>query len=415
MSAIREGDNLVVDGTVEHGVYPTRHEEIDQSVVLQGSYAVLGGIYGRRLRSNGSGTVHGPVVTREDLVLDETQRQTHEFLSGLTCPGIIRNEVPAYRVSESAVASLASARLRVRGPILADTVHLSNALVIGNIHARRVTLEACVVFGIIECDELLVMDTCNFVAYRAGRARLKGRLTTWLGHGVSYDGDEFLSDPSKANMEAGNAGGEDVPPDIRFLPVCLSRTACDKREDFDTCDWYHGGTCPSAVSGLGRFPNSPKVSLMDLDFQMRVVRRPSAADHGPESDPPLRIRYKAQEQERTEEARLSRLLELLTGGAALSEIQISTPETGWVECWKHPLFSQRYAISRVLSVTRRLLDGRAIEKSLEDIRRLAHRIAHYPHMDPVSAALVEKEAVAARSELFTFGIAKPDIRLSNQS
>jgi hypothetical protein len=85
----------------------------------------------------------------------------------LTAPTILRNDVPAYHISESNVAELANARLRVRGPILADTIHLSKRSSRGNLHAPEATLEACVVFGIIECDELLAMNTCNFVAYRA--------------------------------------------------------------------------------------------------------------------------------------------------------------------------------------------------------------------------------------------------------
>ena len=36
MPVTRQVDNVIVEGLVEHGVYPTRHEEIGCSVILRG-------------------------------------------------------------------------------------------------------------------------------------------------------------------------------------------------------------------------------------------------------------------------------------------------------------------------------------------------------------------------------------------
>lgn len=475
MPVTRQVDNVIAEGLVEHGIYPTCHEEIGCSVILRGDYKVLGGVYGARLKAMGSGVVHGPVVTREDLLLDErelTGTAHHSFLSGLTAPTVLRNEVPAYTIAETVVRDLANAKLRVRGPILADTVHLSNALIIGNIHARQVTLEACVVFGTIECEDLLVMNTCNFVAYRAGRARLMGRMSTWLGYGVSYDGAEFMgaSEPRPHIENGHDSFNTVVPPDLRYLPVCMSGTACDQTDDFETCDLYHGGrvradgsklVCPSCRS-CGALV--PRASLLDLDFQIHIVRRPNRdpevdfresggqakraglsevlaqvsrgvdakrieirvgretwqpleehplyEDH----DPEFEVQYERDGRRREASIRIGSLSKVIAECQEPGKILIrrADGDRDWRVFHEHPGFRERFLVSRALNVAGRLLDSQAIRASLTGIKDLAHTIAHYPYLDAPSRARVLDELIPklpkSTQALFGMGVVEANVR-----
>lgn len=457
MAVVREGDNVILEGVVDHGVYPTHHEELEHGAILRGRYEVKGGIYAKTLHATGSGTVHGPVVTREDLLLDErhlTGSDCHVFLSGLTAPTIVRNMVPAFTIEESCVRELENAKLRVRGPVLADTVHLSNALIIGNIHARQATLEACVVFGTIECDDLLILNTCTFVAYRAGRVQLRGRLTTWLGYGVSHDGVDFLGSAStKPHLLPGSdAHGRPVPPDLRYLPVCMSGTACEQRDDFETCDLYHDGRCPACVSSAALIP---RASLLDLDFQLHFVRRSdrdplvdvsvggnrtskplsavlSDLDKGvigrdvpvtiagveaPLETHPAYLDYDPQIMARGSDwsldvpIRLSALASRVQQDREPASILIRAQDDlqGWQPFVQHPLFRDRFLLSRVLNVAGRLLDTHSIHQSLTAIVDVAHAIAHYPYLDEASRARVLDDLLPrlpqSTQSLFRFGIA----------
>lgn len=465
MAVLREGDNIVLEGLVDHSVYPTHHEELEHDVVLRGRYDIQGGIYGRNLRAIGSGTVHGPVVTREDLLLDERNfsgTECHEFLSGLTAPSILRNTVPAYTIQESCVRDLANAKLRVRGPILADTVHLSNALVIGNIHARQVTLEACVVFGTIECDDLLIMNTCTFVAYRAGRVQLKGRLSTWLGYGVSHDGALFLGpDAPSTHLQPGSDGyGAAVPEDLRYLPVCMSGTACSQTDDFETCDLFHDGRCPSCVSSGALVP---RASLVDLDFQLHFVRRSDrdviveitegagkrslrisdllaeieagkvrrdvvvradgaeapVQEHPAYEDYDPMINARGADWSLAASIRLSALADRVRQDPQPDRILISAADDsqGWKPFSEHSLFRERFLLSRVLSVAGRLLDTNTVRQSLTAVKDVAHAIAHYPYLDEVSRARVVEELLPklpkSTQRLLKLGVA--DARIQRPS
>lgn len=405
MPAVREGDTLVVSGIVEHAVYPGRRDEIEQQVVLGREHDVRGALYARRLRADAPGVVHGPVFSQEDLTLDERtfrNRECHDFRSGLTCPGTIRNEAVAFEAGSSAVVSLANARLRVKGPILADTVHLTNAVIIGNIHARRVTLEGCVVFGIIDCDEDLVMSTCHFVAYRAGRVKLMGRLSTWLGAGVSYDAHEFVKDDSRAHLETGrDAQKREVPADLRYLPICRSRVACppDKKEGFDTCNLYHAGTCTACKSST----ESPvaRVSLTDLDFQLRILDRPAAAGQTP-GDETIEARRSDGAGPEPWQLRLADLPGLLAGGLPPDRLELRHGSQ-FLPFYEHPAFRQRFIFARVLTVAGRILNTSPVKRAITEITDLGRTLAHYDHLDPESRSALR--APDSDDELFRMGTA----------
>ena len=401
MTVTREGDAVIVTGLVEHGVYPTRHDDIDQVVILSGTYDVRGGIYGRELRATGSGTVHGPVVTRKDLLLDQREAiDSQTFLAGLTAPSVIRNMVPSYDVGETCVVDIDNARLRIRGPVVADVVHLSNALVIGNIHARQVTLEHCVVFGLIECAETLVMNTCNFVAYKAGRARLMGRLSSWLGHGVSDDGAEFLGDHPRLHLEPWtDEKGRKVPADLRFLPACMSGTACARPGDFETCDDYHGGTCPSCVSG--RAPVS-KVSLTNLDFRLRPMRTN-------EADPMLDVED-AGDGRSVQRMRLSTFVQKLGDEIPFDRARLRL-DGGSMPFHEHPVFRDHCKLTRVLSASGRLLSAKAAGEAFARIGLLARALALYPCLTAKSRADLEaKRPAPGESQIFDLAITMPKVR-----
>lgn len=403
MTLRQEGDNLIVEGVVEHSIYPTRHEEIAQTVMLNGDYTVLGGIYARVLKTSGTGSVHGPVVVREDLFLDQRSSVGQDtFLSGLTVPGTIRNEA-RFTVRRSSVADLKEARLRIRGPVFADTVHLTNALIIGNIHARRVTLEGCIVFGVIECEELLVMNCCTFAAYRAGRAKLMGRLSTWLGYGISHDGLEFMSaSPERPHIEPSSDTDGPIPPDLRYLPICLSGHACDREDYFEACDDYHSGACPSCVSGKGPMDT---ISLRNIDFRVGC-----AIKDGPKVD--VQVQYRKDGRTVEDTIDFSGVPLLVGGDVDPATLMMETPDGSWVLFHEHPVFRERCIVTRVLSVAGRLLDGRALEQSLKSISELARTIAYYPYLDASSREEVQQRKPERKGtlELFSMGTAVADIR-----
>ena len=217
-----DGDQVFVTGTVRASIFPKVESETAYAIEFDGrgeagggAFDIQGSIYGRQLRFRGSGIGRSCVVGRGELVLDLRAGGVQRFLGGLTANGNIEVLSDPTALRDSLVADIERTRVLVRGDVVGEVVYLRDTVVFGNIQAKRVVLERCIVVGAVVAREDLIIRASTVLYYHASRISFEGPCMCLHAMGESVERPVFSA------ME--DAGGTVYEPSVLYYPVIRRR------------------------------------------------------------------------------------------------------------------------------------------------------------------------------------------------
>lgn len=214
-----DGDRVFVSGLVRASIYPKVEAETAYTVEcdgsIEGGFDVHGAIYARQLRFRGNGTTRSCVVGRGEIVLDVRGIARQRFLGGLVASGSVEVLADPITIKDSVGGDIKRAKVLVRGDVIGEAVALRDTVVFGNIQARRIVLERCIVVGAVVAREELVLRGSTVLYYHAQTVRFEGPCMCLHAMGESIERPVF-------------APFEDVdetiyPPSVLYYPVIRGR------------------------------------------------------------------------------------------------------------------------------------------------------------------------------------------------
>ncbi len=217
MPELLEGECFTVTGASRACFFPRTELETSYTREFdgrtpEGSYDLFGSVYGRSLRFLGSGCCRGLVVSRGDLIIDVSRSgEQTRFLGSLSANGAIVVKTPTAAMHQTLCADIKRASLLVRGDVVGDQIDLSNAIIVGNLHATNIRLTNCVVFGSVIATERILLHASSVLYYHSREIQFAGPCMMINAMG------ESASMPMFAPYE--DAKGNIFPPDVRYYPV----------------------------------------------------------------------------------------------------------------------------------------------------------------------------------------------------
>ncbi len=183
------GDRQIVTGEYAGSIFPREERTVSMALRLDGRTApflVEGSVYARELEAVGTGVVRGPVLVRGDVTLTNTSTKgCQRFLAGLSTRGHLQAISAPVPLAESLTGRADAARFVIRGEVIADSVRLSNTIVFGNVRAKRVVLDSCIVLGAIIATETAEVGSSVFASVDGEAVSLLGPCSCFLASGVS--------------------------------------------------------------------------------------------------------------------------------------------------------------------------------------------------------------------------------------
>jgi len=174
-----DGDRVIVSGVSQGAHFPRTREHMMYRWSAdgrgpEGPFQISGPVFGRSLQFLGPGAVGGPVCGAGDVHLQNHTDGMQRFLGGISATGSVKVASRGGDLQETLVGDLQSADVVLRGEVIADQVWLENTIVFGNVHARRITVIGCVVFGALVADEVLSVVASSVLHYHAPSVRFGG-------------------------------------------------------------------------------------------------------------------------------------------------------------------------------------------------------------------------------------------------
>jgi hypothetical protein len=216
-----EGDRITITGRSAACFFPRTERETSfirefDGRTPDGSFQLLGSIYGRQLKFTGSGDCHGLVVGRGDLSLDASlEGERQRFFGSVSANGAVTASAPKLPIRRSVIGGVEAASFLIRGDVVGDLVHLSNAIVVGNVHGTNIRLTNCIVFGAAIASESLTVQASTILYYHSRRATFEG--PCMMLHAMGESGAPPVFAPYEDH------DGSVLPCDIRYYPVVRSQ------------------------------------------------------------------------------------------------------------------------------------------------------------------------------------------------
>jgi len=209
----KDENNAILSGDINGAIYPSCQKEILRNVFLKAPYNINGGIWTMNLKNDGGGIVTGPVMASTEITvtLPRKNNEPVRFLSGINSTLSIAVEESGKSLEESVMGKISNAGLIIRGDVVTNMIKLENALVIGNVRGRQITIVNCIIVGSLLAEEELLVENSNFVSFSGKHVVLKGNNGCWLPYGTALTPVEF--------KEARDCRGNTIPSQLRYLAV----------------------------------------------------------------------------------------------------------------------------------------------------------------------------------------------------
>lgn len=217
-----------------------------------------GGLYANNLTvEEGPGTVDGPVMAKRDIVISpapENPPRRIVFKCGLSARLSVSVNVPT-TFQFSPVNLEGFIPLFIQGDIIAPSVRLENAVVVGNIFATDATIKDSVVLGCALIENKLVFRNSMALSLRAGSIEMVGRNSLWVPYSLARADIEFTEDRPDEEDRVQRAYSEDqtksAPPPadadrawVRYLGLCSKPPHGCGKPDWFICHEHLAGRCP---------------------------------------------------------------------------------------------------------------------------------------------------------------------------
>ena len=263
------GRQKIFDGYLDSSIYPSESKMLLDNIKLKGDFKINGAIYGHNIEIRGKGSVNGPIMAREELVIYPPTSKEEQMLFSA---GMSSRKVISVKVPQTSTLSPATdpdfAPLVIKGDICSNIVHLDNALVLGNIHCKDAYIRNSIILGIPIAQNKLELTNTAVIAFDAKIVKLYGRNTLWLPYGIASDGISFMEIDEKLHAPA--AISKEDPAEgahlswLRYIGLCRSKHGCG--EGFIACERFNKGTCP--------FPDTriKCEDILDMNFRGENVR-----------------------------------------------------------------------------------------------------------------------------------------------
>ena len=191
-----DGDRIIVTGYSSGSHFPREQKLMNFSWEANGNskdgpFDVKGSVYGRDLRFIGPGTIHGAVLGRGDLTLENHTDGQQCFFGGLCAHGNIVVSGKARPIQDTLNGGVEKADIVIRGPVMAHNVTLENAIVFGRVEADRVHLINCIVMGAVIAKGQLTCTASTLFYYNVENVTFEGPCTMIHAMGDSGNAPVF--------------------------------------------------------------------------------------------------------------------------------------------------------------------------------------------------------------------------------
>jgi predicted acyltransferase (DUF342 family) len=211
-----DGDRIIVTGYSSGSHFPREQKSMNFNWEANGNskdgpFDVKGSVYGRDLRFIGPGTIHGTVLGRGDLTLENHSEGQQRFFGGVCSHGNIVVTGKARAIQDTLNGGVDKADIVIRGPVMAHNVTLENAIIFGRVEADRVHLINCIVMGAVIAKGQLTCTGSTLLYYNAENITFEGPCTMIHAMGDSANAPVFGAYQDGA--------GELWDPDVRLYAV----------------------------------------------------------------------------------------------------------------------------------------------------------------------------------------------------
>jgi len=177
-STIDGSVRYVVRGEHPGAILPGKRAEMWRDIYLFPGAVVGGGIMGNQLEIEGGGArVMGSIFTRGSIQIIAAPTSTP--------PEPVRFDSVACAGQTIITREPFSARVSFLADVFAEQVNLSNALIRGNLYARRATLRNCVVMGGVFCQGHLVLQNVILSTFRAASVEVQPELMLFFPFAIA--------------------------------------------------------------------------------------------------------------------------------------------------------------------------------------------------------------------------------------
>lgn len=264
-------ENLVVIDKEVHGSFlPSSKERLLTDVVLRAGFRIRGGLYGNNITVEGEGAVDGPVMAKRDIVIrpPEIKDKSVVFKTGLSARLAISVKVPSTSTLNP-VNTAGNTPLIIRGDVIAPTVLLENAVVVGNVYANDATIKDSVILGCPLVEGQLILRNTTALSFRAGSVQLHRSNSLLVPFGLAQS-DIMFCEP-RDDEESAAAGQRNRKASLRYMALCRDRGPDEDNEvgpGWPGCGSLAWFTCPKYYCG----ECSHEDILMDEDDILDITR-----------------------------------------------------------------------------------------------------------------------------------------------
>jgi hypothetical protein len=180
-----KSNTLPLTGKVEEPVYPSKQAEILRDVIISEEFHLKKGVFGNDISINGTGIIAGPIYANSEVSVQypKNAKESIKLLSGISAVHSI--SVQSSGNFEGKPGSIASSKILIKGDVVSEIVKIDNAIVFGNIRAKRVIVNNATIVGEIFAEEQLVLENSRFISFHSVQVTLKGEIYCWLPYGFS--------------------------------------------------------------------------------------------------------------------------------------------------------------------------------------------------------------------------------------
>lgn len=259
---VHRNENLViVDGVHQGAFLPSGKDRLLTDVILRPGFHIKGALYANNLTIEGQGFVDGPIMAKRDILITPPQdlndaQKRIVLRCGLSAKLAISVSVPT-TFPYNPLNRPDFIPLLIRGDVVSQSVHLENALVVGNVFATDAVIKDSIILGCPLVENKLVLRNTMVISFRAAEVEFEGRNSLWVPYGLAKRGIAFKSyDPDeeeRAQIQVSEqAAGGSRQPDfnkawVRYIPLCENRThGCGKHNRILNCQFHLSGQCEYA-------------------------------------------------------------------------------------------------------------------------------------------------------------------------
>lgn len=178
-------NTLSITGKLEEAIYPFKQAEVLRDIIIYDKFYLKKGVFGNDISINGTGVIVGPIFANSEVSVQCPQdaKESISILSGINAVHSILVQRPGK--FEGKPSSIASSKIFIKGDVVSEIVKIDNAIVFGNLRAKKVIVNNSTIVGEIFAEEQLVLENSRFISFHAVQVTLKGEVYCWLPYGFS--------------------------------------------------------------------------------------------------------------------------------------------------------------------------------------------------------------------------------------